>query len=214
MLKYIMNNVCFDKSYFTILIILITAIAFYNWYSYHNHIKKLQEIPIVTHSPANFSLQEASYPEDNVITTTSTIATPTDIITEYDYGNIMDPLQQPGRRASRFDIGPMIHNPHFNIPTRGYPDTFSLQGYLVSDDEDPHDPNRIIRLYGRQTYPTSYEWEYYVEVNVANDKLKTDLHRQRREIFNGDKVYVPLIKKNYTASLLKNNTLEYNPFIW
>lgn len=139
-----------------------------------------------------------------------------DIVTEYDYKNLLDPFQEPGRRSSRFDMINMISNPHINIPSRGYPDSYSVQGYLVDDHNnvDVNDPNKIIRLYGRQSYPTGSEWQYYVEINIGNDKLKTDLCKNRREIFDGDMVYVELIKRNYRVKLLKNKTLEYNPFLY
>jgi len=186
---------CSNRSYLTIIILVILLIYFLKWY-----VNNSSNEPNNNHNKIEKQLISTILPPQN------------DIITEYDYRNINDPLQEPGRRASRYEIGPLAFNPHLNIPTRGYPDTFSLQGYLVDDKCPQDEPNKIIKLFGRQTYPTSYEWDYYVEINVANDKLKVDLNRQRREIYDDDSVFVPLLKRNYKVHLLKNNTLAYNPF--
>lgn len=138
-----------------------------------------------------------------------------DIISDYDYRIITDPLKEPGKRPPRHVIAPLIGNPHLNIPTRGFPDSFNLQGYLIDDKStEKHDENKMIRLYGRQVYPNSNEWEYYIEVNSNDDKFKFDLEKQKREIFDGDQVYVDILKRNYTVKLLKQKGLEYNPFYW
>jgi hypothetical protein len=140
---------------------------------------------------------------------------PVDIITEYDYRNLNDPLKEPGRRPSRDVIAPLIGNPHLNIPTRGYPDSFSIQGYLVDDTATKKDDNKIIKLFGRQQFTGSSEWTYYVEIynGGGHDKIKFELDRQR-ELFDEDKVYVDLIKRNYKVKLLRTKGLEYNPFLW
>jgi hypothetical protein len=159
--------------------------------------------------------QEIPVIKENIQVVSEAVPLATDIITDYDYRILTDPLKEPGKRPPRHLITPLIGNPHLNIPTRGYPDSFNLQGYLIDNKSmDKHDENKILRLYGRQVYPNSVEWEYYIEVNVGDDKFKFDLDKQKREIFEGDKVYIDILKRNYEVKLMKQKGLEYNPFLW
>lgn len=209
-----MNLAQYDKTYLIILIIVVAGLSMSQYY-YHTKLTELTEKNIS--SPVTqLTTQEVTVPTVSTVPTVTTVTSPTqDIITNYDYRVIADPLKEPGKRPPRHIIGPMIGNPHFNIPTRGYPDSFNLQGYLIDEaSTDKNDENRMLRLYGRQKYPNSNEWEYYVEVNVGNDKFKFDLEKQKREVFDGDSIYVETIKRNYIVKLLKQKGLEYNPFLW
>jgi hypothetical protein len=204
----------FNKWYLVILIIIIAVLAVIQYYYYENKVNLvLAEEKINKYK----ELEKEEKPIKIInLSNESSSNQSTDIISDYDYRIISDPLKEPGKRPPRHVIGPMINSPHFNIPTRGYPDSFNVQGYLIDDaSTDNKDSNKMLRLYGRQVYPNSNEWEYYVEVNVGHhDKFKFDLEKQKREIFDGDKVYVDILKRNYDVKLLKQKGLEYNPFLW
>ncbi len=117
----------------------------------------------------------------------------------------------------------------FNYPTRGFTDTYSLQGYLVKKDTNIRPPtqetdfnqsneltknNTILKLFGRQVYPNSNEYEYYVMVNTGyNDNIKYFLEKQKRELYDGDNVYVDILKQNYKVEMLKDRTFRYNPYL-
>lgn len=164
------------------------------------------------------------------------------IITDLDYRVTFDPLTEPSRRPPRHVISPVIGNPYFNYPTRGYTDSYSLQGYLVKDysnkynkkentqinslsDKGKHenlhdhhnnneDKDKILKLFGREKYPNSTEYEYYVIINTGmNDYIKYFLENQRKELYDGDSVYIDILKSNYTLKTLKNKTFEYNPYL-
>jgi hypothetical protein len=150
-----------------------------------------------------------------------------------------DPLIEPSRRPPRHVIMPVVGNPYFNYPTRGFTDSYSLQGYLirdsdkyeqlpntkinkinqegiesekVKDDDDRH--NKILKLFGREKYPNSTEYEYYVSVNTGfNDNIKYFLENQRKELYDGDSVYIDILKSKYRVKLLKNRSFEYNPYL-
>lgn len=220
-----MNIICFDKQLIVavlVVIIIVGCVVYKSSDTYQVDKKNYDNVGgannFVPNVPAHIQdidvhVQDVPLMTDIAIPVLNT--NPIDeMISEYDYRNIADPLKEPGRRPSRDIIGPMIGSPHFNIPTRGYPDSFSIFGYLV--DDFTKDENRIIRLYGRKKFPNSDEFEYYVEINVGNgdDKIKYELHKQRRELYDGDQVYVSLIKRNFKVQLLKQKGLEYNPFLW
>jgi hypothetical protein len=153
-----------------------------------------------------------------------------------------DPLTEPSRRPPRHVIMPIVGNPYFNYPTRGFTDSYSLQGYLVRDNDkyerqvntkinkinqegteqetyhdayEKHDDkeNKILKIFGREKFPNSSEYEYYVIVNTGfNDNIKYFLENQRRELYDGDSIYIDILKSKYRVKTLKNRTFEYNPY--
>jgi hypothetical protein len=137
-----------------------------------------------------------------------------DLIRDLDYKTLTDPLTEPTRRQPRYIYGPLINNPYFNYPTRGYQDSFSMIGYLVDEHAPKNDDNHIIKLFGRQKYPGSSEYEYYVENRVGGERLKLPLENQRRELYDDDEVYVELIKRNYKVKTLPDKTLQYSPYLF
>jgi len=148
-----------------------------------------------------------------------------DLIGDLDRRVIYDPLTEPSRRPPRHVIEPVLGSPYFNYPTRGFADSYALHGYLVKDnhkmnnEEDIKDiknkeENMILKLFGREKYPNSTEYEYYVMINTGyNDSIKYFLENQRKELYDGDSVYIDIIKAKYRVKILKNRTFEYNPYL-
>lgn len=151
-----------------------------------------------------------------------------DIMTEFDLRSAYDPLVESTRRPPTHITLPMINNPHFNYPTRGFTDSFSLVGYLIAKEKSNYkvvseeglkhekhekDENKIVKLFGRQKYPNSSEYEYYAIINTGfNDNIKYSLEDQRKELFDGDSVFIDIIQKTFKVKLLKNRVFEYNPY--
>jgi hypothetical protein len=188
-----MDITSLNTTYLLAIIAVLGLIIIYQFYSYRTESMQNMIDPIVT--PVQLPLQPA-----------------VDIITDYDYRVMNDPLKEPGRRPPRHIIAPLIGNPYLNIPTRGWPDSFIQMGYLI--DNDCHNTNKIIKLFGRETYPNSSEFEYYVEFNTENDTIKSSLDKQKRELYDDDNVYVEMLQRNYKVKLLKQRGLEYNPFLY
>jgi hypothetical protein len=137
-----------------------------------------------------------------------------DLITLFDHKSLNDPLYESTKRPPRHVIRPIIGNPHFNYPTRGYYDSFSLMGYLINNNQQTTD-NKILKLFGREKYPNSSQNEYYVIINNGyNDQIKYSLENYTKELYNKDSVYVDILKSNYTVNLLKNKSFEYNPHLF
>ena len=235
-----------------IITIILIVSAVYNYYlDSKENIKDNNKILLELEQVKQKNLQlesdiksistESNYPEKKIIVKRQmippAIADP-NIITDLDYKVTFDPLTEPSRRPPRHVISPVIGNPYFNYPTRGFTDSYSLQGYLVKDfnkynkkdntqinsltdkgkpqgDIDEYDKeNRILKLFGREKYPNSTEYEYYVIINTGmNDSIKYFLENQRKELYDGDSVYVDILKSKYTVKTLKNKTFEYNPYL-
>lgn len=131
-----------------------------------------------------------------------------DNVTDFDYKNIYDPLTAPTYRPPRYEI-----DYHFSEPiyTRGYPDNFYLFGYLLN----PTDKNDILKLFGREKYPNSDQYEYYAIKHNGHDSVKMDLKDYKKELYDNDVVLVPMLNTNY--NVVKNpsrDIIRYDPLIF
>lgn len=133
-----------------------------------------------------------------------------EIIREHDIGKIYDPLQDPTKRTERSNIMFSGIRKLFDIPTRGTTDTFRQMGVLIASD--PSEPNKLIKLFGRQEYPNSTNYEYYVELNNGNDSIKLPLEN-KKEIYDNDTINIKQTNRNYVATIYKNESPRYSPHI-
>lgn len=158
---------------------------------------------LITYLVRNYPTQQPSPP---VITNQ-----PIDPIMSYDYNKLYNPLTDPTRRVNRYEIPPYYFKEMIDIPTRGYPDSYSQIGVLVNNRKKDQD-NKILRLFGRQTYPGSNTYEYYIMVNSGLDSIKLPLNTKRRnELYDGDEVFVKELDKKYTVNLYKYDYPRYYP---
>lgn len=149
---------------------------------------------------------------------------PLDPIKLYDYRTINDPLKEPKRRVPRDYLGlldysnynksvlPFIYN---RIHTRGMRDNFTMQGYLIDYDAPLNEPNRILQLFGRQKYPKSNQYEYYITFQNGNSDGKYELDDRiyNKELYDNDKVKINLFKgRTYVVKLFKQENMDYVPF--
>lgn len=185
----------------SLLLLLTIFVIIYNFFLYE---MKLQELRL---------LKQINQETKNTVN----ISPPVELgdpLLNFDKRVIADPLKEPLRRPSRDVLGPiLVNNPLLNIATRGYPDNYTQQGYLVDNKTNKNDPNMIIPLFGRQKYPQSVEYEYYIVMNIGGFERKYMLDRQKRELYDGDKVFVDILKRHYEVKLFKSQGLEYNPFL-
>ena len=137
-----------------------------------------------------------------------------DIIMNYDYTKMTDPFIEPTRRVPRQDIQPTILKQMIDIPSRGYPDSFSQYGVLVKECGEDACDNKILRLFGRQTYPSSPTYEYYTMVSSGNDQIKIPIrNRRRQELYDGDQVRIEELNAVYRVQLHKFDAPRYYPDI-
>lgn len=133
----------------------------------------------------------------------------TDPVKIYDYQKMNDPLEEPTKRVDRYLLGPVQLRRMFNYPVRGDPDNPRWLGLLIGEGDN--DPNKIIKLFGRQKYPGSDHYEYYTMINMGFDQIKVHIH-QRKELYDGDEVMVHELNKKYRVKLNKNDDMAYNPY--
>ena len=140
---------------------------------------------------------------------------PTDIVRQYDYKQAYDPLQDPTRRIPRYEMTPFQLKRLIDLPTRGYPDNFTQIGVLVKEgNPDRNIENKIIRLFGRQEYPSSNRYEYYTMVNSGNDQIKIPIDtKAKKELYDGDQVFISELDDTYRVQLFKYNSPRYYPDI-
>jgi len=146
----------------------------------------------------------------------------TDPVRVYDDVNFNDPFAFPTARPPNYIFRPMINNPIFNIPTKGFPDSPAYVANLIetrllnnTDGEDGHfDERSILQLIGQQKYPNSCKYDYYVLLTKnRNPPMKIKIHtKNNEELYTGDQVVIPeLGNKVYTVR--KNDSpYEYSPW--
>lgn len=136
-----------------------------------------------------------------------------DPIKVYDYRVLEDPMKEPTRRLPSYIIGSGVNPYAFNYPTRGLRDSFSLQGYLVDYKASSNDQNKILQLFGRQKWPNSSQYEYYITFQSGNKDRKYDLEKYKKELYDKDEVLVDILNdRKYEVKLFKQESMEYNPF--
>lgn len=144
---------------------------------------------------------------------------PIDPVRNYDYAKSFDVLEQPSRRVPRHEIPRFPLKDYIDIPPRGYPDTFSQLGILILDNDNNsnnHD-NQILRLFGRQEYPSSDRYEYYTLIHSGNDSIKIPLSNKSKtrmkELYDGDKIFIKELDSHYKVQLHDYDYPRYYPDI-
>jgi|SRR3989304_7709841 len=210
---------------FLILIILIVVnicMMYYNYYGTQNNRYKKNVMSNIYDVPDSHTV----YVDDNHVTNVKNVKNvenvddlsviEDELIKKYDYNNAFDPFVEPVRRVARHDIHPMHLKRVIDYPTRGYPDNYIQMGVLTKryfnniDDTD----NKVIRLFGRQEYPGSNRYEYFIMVNSGPDSIKIPLDSGRKiELYDGDDIDVKELEDIYKVHLYKYDAPRYYPDI-
>jgi len=210
-----MNTICLPLNYFlSIIFVFIILILFHN--------KKNDLINLMTLKKIN-ELKKSKIKEPKIIKIEQPIkqiikqpikssSKPTDILMDRDKDVINDNLYPPERRISRNIYSDVNVKKLLNIPTRGLPDNYQLVGILFRKNDE-----KILQLYGRQKYPRSNKWEYYLMNNSNGFQTKTPLKiKSDREIEDKEIITVPWANDNqnqFEVKLYDYNTIKYNPYI-
>jgi hypothetical protein len=126
---------------------------------------------------------------------------------ERDYKTVYDPLSPPEQRveSQQYPYGQVL----FNKRTRGEPDNYQLVGLLYNQNK-----NKNYQIYGRHTYPGSYEWEYYLRAyDVGGLEVKLPL-AGKQELMDGTTMNIPYDDVPYNVSIYNYNMPRYNPFVY
>jgi hypothetical protein len=129
-----------------------------------------------------------------------------EIMRNYDYRTLNDPLVAPRRRDD-------YNLPVLPIPSRGFPSAFKKVGLLIDKDAKNTDKYKILLLMGRNKFPNSTSYEYYVVENDKNSSLKFDINRTR-ELQTDDVIEIHELNKKYNVVMDKMLGYEYDPYLY
>ena len=58
-------------------------------------------------------------------------------------------------------------------------------------------------------------YKYFTSISVGNKIIKINVHnRNRRELYDGDIVYISELGKRYKVKIDKMDMIEYNPYFF
>jgi hypothetical protein len=135
----------------------------------------------------------------------SPLRNPLEIMREYDYRTLNDPLVAP-RRRDDYNI------PILPYPTRGLPAPYKKVGILIDKSSNNNDRYKILLLMGRNKYSSSNVFDYYALENDKSSSLKFNIDKTR-ELQTDDKVAINELGKVYTVVTDKMLEYDYDPYI-
>lgn len=94
---------------------------------------------------------------------------PTDIIHKRDRAALYNDFKPPERRVPEYEYPTEFVKKQINFPSRGYPEEYSLVGNVFRDETET-----AYELFGRQKYPGSNQYEYYV-IGSDNKNFKVKI---------------------------------------
>jgi len=99
-----------------------------------------------------------------------------------------------------------------NIPTRGYPDNYHMYGLVLRDNTET-----AYKLFGRQKFPGSNQYEYFVQSVMHNNDVKIPVKiNGDKEIEDGMHIMIPGTNKNigeFKVKLYDYDAPRYNPYL-
>lgn len=215
-----MSTVCFDKSFFLIIVVIAVIIVLYNHYNLVQENKNLKSSLQLTLDNKINTIQNNNIPtisgqsvfQPPAIPNAPMIPPPTvgQVIKDYDRRTIDDPLTPPFKRDDYMIPAQIVRPDMYGVYTRGAPGVFKKMGYLKNDTAD----YKFLTLMGRQKYMGSTQYEYYVTSTNRDDSIKFYIDNVRKELYDGDKVTIKQLGNQvYDVIIDKNLDLEYNPLL-
>ena len=125
---------------------------------------------------------------------------------------VYNDFKPPEKRLPEYQYPEKYVKRGLNIPTRGLPENYSALGALTRKSDE-----KVLQLFGRQKFPGSNQWEYYVSgadtygfPNKMPISIKGD-----REIEDKQKIQVPWLDKDkgdFEVNLFNYDVPRYNPY--
>lgn len=125
---------------------------------------------------------------------------------------VVNDFKPPERRLPEHAYPDQPIKNALNIPTRGLPDNYQAVGALVRKSDE-----KILQLYGRQKYPGSNQWEYYVAGGDSYgfpNKMPIGV-RGDKELEDKQKIEVPFLDKSkgdFEVNIFNYDAPRYNPY--
>lgn len=211
---------CFDKN--TLMLIVMTLVVIVVFYISKNN-DKFSEISRDINNNKNKleaqinNLKSTNNNLENKLQVYNHIADEARFVANKDMNRIVNPLMGPERshpyRLNRVGVP-------VNVPTRGYPTGYQQVGVLI--EENSNGENKLLPLFGEQTYPGSRQWRYYTSSDGYQSVKLPILHKNRNcqdsngcdEIYEGQNVTVTGYgSKSFKANIYKLDAPRYIPYI-
>jgi hypothetical protein len=98
-----------------------------------------------------------------------------------------------------------------------YSDNLSYENFSNSSKNNlvsvNYDNNNILELIGKKI--TDNWYKYFTSISIGNKIIKITVHnRNRKELYDGDIVYIHELKKNYKVQIDPMDMIEYNPYFF
>jgi hypothetical protein len=138
-------------------------------------------------------------------------------IIDKDQQRIYNPLMPP-ERSSPYRISST--GVAINIPTRGHSTGYQQVGALIQEDGSGNN-QKILPLYGEQTYPGSRQWKYYtgsdgyqsIKLPVINNGKDCQDTYGCQEIYDGNVVNINGHDSGFKANIYKLDAPRYLPHV-
>jgi len=213
------ENICLPQTHLIIIICVFTGLAV--WYI-HNEKKKHVAEPEYKYSNQILSkiaksiaelpdkLKEQEQKQELIISPEleKRIA-----LAKRDQDVIVNDFAPPERRLPAHAYPPSAVREIINVPTRGHPDSYQMLGVVLRNNTET-----VYNLFGRQTWPGSNQYEYYVQGNMDGNVVKIPIKiRGDREIEDGQAIQIPgtdPAKGAFKVQLYKLDAPRYNPNVF
>ena len=127
---------------------------------------------------------------------------------------LRNPMTAPERRVPEYQYPDVMVRSAINIPSRGYPENYQLLGMVMRDNTES-----AYKLFGRQTYPGSSQYEYYV-IGASNTGVETKIpitNNGMKEIYDNDIIKIPGTNKTrgeFKVKLYNYDLPRYIPSVF
>ncbi len=206
------DKVCIPKSTFLIIFLFFCLLTFIHNLRMEKLFSSKNNIIIVKDNDTtknNSKLKKSKETNNN-----QDIDIDIDLLLERDKKSLNNDFSPPERRLPRHIYPTQTFKRSINIPTRGYPDNYHNVGMLVRKNDE-----KILKLFGRQKYPGSSQWEYYVTgSDTYGADSKTPLNVPgNKELSNNDLFTIPWLdqsKGKFEVKIFDYDAPRYNPFVF
>jgi hypothetical protein len=201
------DTICLPREHYIVLFVVFTAITLFYIYNLNKKDFKLD---------LNNALTSESNKVNQIIrpSVINPIVEKRILLENRDRRAVNDDMIPPERRDPEHSYPDREVKNIINVPSRGLPDNYHSIGVLVRKDDE-----KILQLFGRQKYPGSNQWEYYVTgmdrygfPNKMPVKVKGD-----KELTDKDKIDLDWLDKSkgdFEVNLYNFDTPRYNPFVY
>ena len=195
------DQICLPKSYFLIIFCFFIGLA--AWYIHNDKKKNIDNV--------NYKFNDSILDVINKKISENKNLQKRRFIQNRDHQVLFNNFVAPERRQPEhaYPVG-QVRN-MINFPTRGLPDNYHQVGLLFRNNTET-----AFKLFGRQKFPGSNQWEYFTQGVMSNNDIKIPITvRGDREIEDGQTIVVPGTdnsKGGFRVKLYNYDLPRYNPY--